>query len=107
VGKRLLSFAGKGHEPFANKCIGFGGEGWTYGVEIWTDNDDTGNKGCLGQRYYSWAMPVYADDGGHYISFKRTHLKDILGKHYIKDIPVVVADKVCYGAREVIPRVVC
>jgi len=31
---KLISFTGKGHEPFANRCIGFGGQGWTYGVEI-------------------------------------------------------------------------
>jgi len=103
---KLLAFTGKGQEPFANRCIGFGGQGWTYGVEVWTDNDDTGNKGKFNKRYYSWAMPVYNDDGGDYITFEKTHLKSILGKFYIKDIEVKTAEPTCYGAREVIPHVV-
>jgi len=103
---QLISFTGKGHEPFANRCIGFGGQGWTYGIEVWTDNDDTGNAGNFGKRYYSWAMPVYTDEGGDYITFEHTHLKSILGKFYIKDIPIVSADNTCKGAREVIPRAI-
>ena len=62
--------------------------GWTYKVEIWTDNDDTGNNGNFGKRYYSWAMPVFKDNGGDYITFENCHLKSILGKFYIQDLVI-------------------
>jgi len=101
---KLLSFTGKGQEYYRMPVPK---NAWTYGVEVWTDNDDTGNRGNFGKRYYSWAMPVYNDEGGDYISFERTHLKGILGKVYIKDIAVVeVEGRACKGAREVIPHVV-
>lgn len=102
----LMSFTGKGQEPFSNRQTAYkqGMAGWTYGVEVYTDNDDTGNVGSFGKRYYSWAMPVYTDDGGDYITFECTHLKDILGKFYIKDIATVMSDNTCKGTREVIPK---
>jgi len=63
--------------------------GWTYKIEIWTEQIKDHMPGApYGVAYYSWAMPVYKDDGGDYITFELTHLSSILGKIYIADLVV-------------------
>jgi len=46
----------------------------------------TNKEAVRGWNYYSWAMPVYEDSGGLFISFQGTHLKSILGKMYLSDL---------------------
>jgi len=55
-----------------------GTEGYTFGIEIYVDDDSAIN----GKRIYTWAMAVFRDDQGEYIDFSKTELKDLLGKIY-------------------------
>jgi len=59
-----------------------GTEGYTFGIEIYVDDDYATN----GKRIYTWAMAVFRDNQGEYIDFARTELKDLLGKIYLNDM---------------------
>ena len=57
-------------------------QGNTFSVEIIVEDTSALN----GKYHYSWAMPIYKDETGKFITFEKTKLESILGKIYLRDI---------------------
>ena len=78
---KLLEFIPK-QKNRSGSLIQEGTTGNTFSVEIIVEDSAAVN----GRYNYSWAMPIYKDYSGEYITFENTALKSILGKMYLSDI---------------------
>jgi len=78
---KLIKLTPKGKaRPFS--LIQVGTKYTTYSVEIIVADPNA----VHGYNINSWAMTVYEDDGGEFITFETTRLKSILGKFYLHEL---------------------
>ena len=70
------------HRGEPGSLLQTGTQGFTFSVEIFVESEGS----ATGKRYYRWGMPVYLDDGGEYIDFSGTSLKELLGKIYLSEL---------------------